>query len=72
MNYNALALFPHKLPTLLLCPHELPFCTQKPLPSVKAVNLNGQPVTLHHFALMNYNVLSLFPHELQRIVALPP
>jgi hypothetical protein len=72
MNYNALALSPHELPTVLLCPHKLLFCAQKPILSVKAVNLNSQPITLHHFAPMNYNALSLCPYELQRIVILLP
>ena len=71
MNYNALTLSPHKLSTVLLCPHELPFCAQKLIPLVKSVNSNGQPITLHHFAPMNYNALSLCPHELQHIVTLP-
>jgi hypothetical protein len=71
MNYNALTLSPYELSTMLLCPNELPFCVQKPLLLVKAVNSNGQPVTLHHFALMNYNALLLCPHELQLIVTLP-
>jgi hypothetical protein len=72
MNYNVLVLFFYKLPTVLLCPNELPFFAQKPLMLVKAVNSNGQPITLHHFVLMNYNALSLCPHELQCIVTLPP
>jgi hypothetical protein len=72
MNYNTLLLSPHELPIVLLGPHELLFCARKPLSSVKAVNLNGQPFTLHHFAPMNYNALLLCPHELQRIVTLPP
>jgi hypothetical protein len=41
MNYNALALFSHELPTVLFCSHELRFCAQKSLQSVKVVNLNG-------------------------------
>jgi hypothetical protein len=72
MNYNALALSSYELPTVLLCSHELLFSAPKPLPLVKVVNSNGQPITLHHFALMNYNTLSLCPHELRRIVTLPP
>ena len=71
INYNALTFSSYELPTMLLCQHELPFCAQKPLMLAKAVNSNGQPVTLHHFALMNYNALSLCLHELQRIVTLP-
>ena len=61
INYNALVFFLYKLSIVLLCPHELPFYAPKPLLSVKVVNSNGQPVTLHLFA----------PHELQHIVTLP-
>jgi hypothetical protein len=39
---NYLLPFSHELPIVLLCPHELPFCAQKPFPSTKAVNSNGQ------------------------------
>jgi hypothetical protein len=42
MNYNALTLSPNELQTVLLCPHELPFCAQKSLMLVKAVNSNCQ------------------------------
>ena len=64
MNYKALALSPHELPIVLLCPHELLFYDQKLIPSVKSINSNSQSVTLHHFVPMNYNALSLYPHEL--------
>jgi hypothetical protein len=80
MNYNALVLFSHELLIVLLFPHELLFCTKKPLLLVKAVNSNGQFVTLHHFVPMNYNTLlfypinynelSLYPYKLQRIITL--
>jgi hypothetical protein len=42
MNYNVLPLSPHELLTMLLYPYELLFCAKKPIPSVKAVNLNYQ------------------------------
>jgi hypothetical protein len=69
---QCVGIFLHELPTVLLCPHELRFCAQKLIPLVNAVNSNSQPVTLHHFAPMNYNALSLYSHELQYIVTLPP
>jgi hypothetical protein len=42
INYNALVLSPYELSIVQLCLHELPFCAQKPFPSVKATNSNGQ------------------------------
>ena len=42
MNYNVLVLFLRELLTVLFCSHKLPFCAQKLISSIKAVNSNGQ------------------------------
>jgi hypothetical protein len=62
MNYNALTLFPHKLPTTTLDLSNYHFMTLSPFPSVKGVKSNGQ--LFKFFFPMNYNALILFPHEL--------